>query len=200
MPSPIGEAYVSLEDLKFYLTIDVETYDSVMIDALDSASREVERLTNRQFNLADTETARRFKASDYFSVDVDDFVPSETMIVETARTSAGPWRVVSSGYDSYPLDGIVNGQTGWPCYQLKSVDRRPVFDRWVRLTAQWGWTDVPAPVRQACMVIAAETFQMKDAPFGVAGSDQFGAILRVRDNEAAKGKLRRYARYPILVG
>ena len=68
------------------------------------------------------------------------------------------------------------------------------------MTAKWGWEAVPEAVRQATVIIAAETFQLKDAPFGTAGMDQFGNIYHVRDNRIAAGKLARYCRRRIPAG
>jgi hypothetical protein len=48
--------------------------------------------------------------------------------------------------------------------------------------------------------MAAETFQLKDAPLGVAGMDAFGSALRVRDNAMAASKLAPYVRDRFLVG
>jgi hypothetical protein len=47
--------------------------------------------------------------------------------------------------------------------------------------------------------MAGATFQLKDSPFGVAGSDQWGTI-RVKDNLMAQNKLSRYVVDRILVG
>jgi hypothetical protein len=46
-------------------------------------------------------------------------------------------------------------------------------------------------------MLAEETFKMKDAPFGVAGFSDFGAV-RVRDNPKVMSLLNRYIRTPIL--
>jgi hypothetical protein len=63
----------------------------------------------------------------------------------------------------------------------------------VRDTARWGWTAVPAPVKEATLALAEETFKMKDAPFGVAGMGEFGAI-RVRANPRIVTMLSPYVR------
>jgi hypothetical protein len=69
----------------------------------------------------------------------------------------------------------------------------------LQVTARWGWTAVPAAVKQACLILASETFRLKGAPFGVANMDQFGPI-RVRDNPMAQKKLMPYALDPVMVG
>lgn len=61
----------------------------------------------------------------------------------------------------------------------------------VRVTGTWGWDAVPTVVREAALILAEETFKLKDAPFGVAGFGEFGAV-RVRDNPKAMRLLARY--------
>lgn len=48
------------------------------------------------------------------------------------------------------------------------------------VTAQHGWSAVPAEVEEACILKAASLFKRKDAPFGVAGFGEFGAVRITR--------------------
>jgi hypothetical protein len=107
----------------------------------------------------------------------------------------------------FPHNGIVNGQPSWPFHKIRTTTGLRFFKReWygnlatVRVTAKWGWPSVPAPVHQACLILAAETFQIKDAPLGVAGAGSFGAVIKVSDNRMVATKLMRYTRSPVLVG
>ncbi|MFH8405571.1 head-tail connector protein [Streptomyces sp. NPDC018019] len=195
----MSEPYASLADLKSYMSIEQDMYDDVLIQALDSASREIELHCNRQFNKDVTASSREFDADNRRWVHVDDFWTPTGLVVETGPGFSVTW--ATTDYRLRPLNGVVDGQPGWPFSKLvPSGMGRYRFDRYgVRVTAKWGWVAVPAPVKQACLIMAAETFQIKDAPFGVAGMDQYGAI-RVRDNRMAQTKLRRYCRDPIPVG
>jgi hypothetical protein len=208
----LGDPYVGLEGLKDYLKIPENKIndDDALMDAITSASGEIERTCNRQFNRAETATARRYAPSrSGTKVKVDDFYTTDDLVVEVDVNGDGTWTVVEeTSYEVYPANGVSRGQTGWPYYEIHLIDvwapvrriDRVTFRPTVRVTAKWGWEEVPAPIRQACTIMAAETFQLKDAPFGVAGSDQFGNVLRVRDNRIAAGKLARYVRDRIPVG
>jgi hypothetical protein len=46
-------------------------------------------------------------------------------------------------------------------------------------------------VHEACLIVASETVKLRDAPFGVAGYGDYGAI-RVRNNPMAMGMLAPY--------
>jgi hypothetical protein len=209
----LGDPYATLAELKDYLKIPVDktSLDEALGDALASATAEIERHTNRQFNKTTSATARVFEPTSWRGADVDDFWTVSGLVVETDSGGVGTFDTTwtSADYELLPFNGIVNGQPGWPFNELRSVGglffpkygKQPFRRKAVlRVTAQWGWDAVPAPVHQSCLIMAAETFRIKDAPFGVAGSDQFGTVLRVRDNKMACTKLHRYVRNPVLVG
>lgn len=203
----LGDPYVDLGRLKDYLKIKPEKIeqDDNLQDAINSASGEIEKHCNRQFNQVDTASARVYEPADAYTVAVDDFWDLTGLVVEVDTNDDGTFATVvpSSDYEVYPRNGVVDGQAGWPYYELQFVNALPCYNRRkgiVRVTAKWGWAAVPEAVRQATVIIAAETFQLKDAPFGTAGMDQFGNIYHVRDNRIAAGKLARYCRNRIPAG
>ena len=49
----------------------------------------------------------------------------------------------------------------------------------------------PAAVKQASLIAAADLFRLKDAPFGIAGYGEFGAV-RVTANPRVMSLLKRY--------
>ncbi|MFJ4828397.1 hypothetical protein ACIP79_00425 [Streptomyces sp. NPDC088747] len=204
----LGDPYATLVQLKAYMKgslDDVTMYDAVLTDALDSVSREIEKHCHRQFNKADLATVRDFEPDDIFTiadsetfehwVAVDDFWDSTGLVV-----SSGGALWSASDFKLRPRNGIVDGQPGWPYNEIHAASRQMRFaaSSDVTVTAKWGWPSVPAPVRQACLILTSETFQIKDAPFGVAGLDQFG-VIRVRENRMAAAKLAPYVRDPLQV-
>jgi hypothetical protein len=61
----------------------------------------------------------------------------------------------------------------------------------IQITGTWGWPAVPPPVSQACLVLSAQWFKEKDAPFGVAGVSDFG-VVKVQTNPWVTELLRPY--------
>lgn len=208
----IGDPYVTLAELKDYLFgsehVANTGNDMALTSALESATSEIERHCNRQFNAASSATARVYAPDTAHLVHVDDFHTTTDLVVEVDSSGDGSFSTVvpASSYELYPYNGVVDGQPGWPYQRIRLVGGTRFPSLWnrrtgtVRVTAQWGWTTVPAPVQQACLIMAAETFKMRDAPFGVAGMDQFGALFRVRDNRIAAAKLARFVKNRIMVG
>lgn len=195
----LGDPYATLAKLKSYLSITDTVDDAEATDALDSVSREIEQFTKRQFNKQVTATARLFGREAILRgvAWVDDFHTITDLVIATDDGDDGAYSEVwtSSEFELEPLNGIVNGETGWPFYRIRPLNGQR-FPTWVdraplRVTAQWGWNAVPAPVRQACLILASETLKLKDAPFGVAGFGDMG-VVRVRDNPMAAKKLMSY--------
>lgn len=199
----IGDPYITLTELKAYMQgmkLSQDNFDGLLNSAINSSSEEIEQHCNRQFNKTTSASARTYIPDSSEFVNVADFHTATGLVVEVDWSDTGTFETwPASDYTLLPLDGVVSDQPGWPFWKIAPKRRSLPCHGKVRVTAQWGWTEVPAPVKQAALIMAAETYKLKDAPFGVAGFDAFGQI-RVRDNAMAASKLRRYVRDPILVG
>lgn len=200
-----GDPYATLADLKTYLSMqEDDRFDASLTQALESVSDEIEQHCNRQFNKVTVASTRIFEVDNHRQVVIDDFWTVTDLVIQYDQGNTGSYTVLSStDFELHPLNGVVSGQTGWPYNKIVPAGSGssfvPVRSGRLKVTAQWGWNAVPSPVKQACLIMAGATFQIKDAPFGVAGSDQWGSI-RVRDNQMAQTKLNRYVVDRILVG
>ncbi|MFF5973738.1 hypothetical protein ACFY7C_19635 [Streptomyces sp. NPDC012769] len=203
---------MQLSDFKAYLVgrenANLTGQDANLIDALNSASREIESHCRRQFNDAGSVTAREFRPDMARSARVDDFSTTAGLVVKLDTNLDGTFAttLTSAQYELSPANGIVDGVPGWPYCRIRLTDNSISFpysassgrERVLQVTARWGWTEVPEPVRAACRIMAAETWKLKDAPLGVSGLDEFGAVIRVRQNKLAASKLAPYARRLLL--
>lgn len=199
-PGPI--TYASLPELKAYIGVTTTTTDVQIQDSLETASRWIDRFCNRSFGLTNTATARVF--SDYTcSVDIDDLWTTTGLVVKTDTAGDGTYAttLASTNYRVEPTNGIVDGESGWPYYRLILVNTYPVASQfpWLQVTAKWGWSAVPGPVKTGCLLLASETLKLaREAPFGVAGFNGFGQV-RIRDNPRVESMLQPYRRDPVLV-
>lgn len=205
----LGGNYATSTELKGYLGVPASdtTDDTQLTDALNTVSREIEKFCHRQFNDAGSATARVFYPDSNCLTRVDDFSTGSGLIIKTDTAGDGTYATTwaSTDYQLEPLNGVVDGESGWPYWTIRAVGTQRFSCLWtattiapLQVTARWGWTAVPASVKQACLILASETFRLKGAPFGVAGMDQFGPI-RVRDNPMAAKKLAPYVRDAVLV-
>jgi len=198
--------YCTTAELKGYLGHTTDTVDDTQLaDCITTASRAVDHYCGRKFSGDSNATARIFVPKDWEIVITDDFQSTSGLIVaiDTSDTGAFLTTVDSTRYELEPFNQIVDGESGWPYYQIRSLFCE--FQPWnyrkgnVQVTAKWGWAAVPQPVKQATIYLALETFKLKGSPFGVANFDQFGPI-RVRDNPKVMAMLAPYRRDPVLVG
>lgn len=204
----LGDPYATLDELKTRLRIGLSdtSDDSALSSALLVASRAVDKACNRQFNDAGTVSARVFRTNDWYRAEVDDFSTTTGLIIQSDEADDGQFEVTWQAgldYQLEPLNGIVDGEPGWP-YWIICATESNYFVKWARwaqlqVTARWGWAAVPAAVKEATLIVAEETFKLKDAPFGVAGFGEYGAV-RVRNNPMAWNLIAPYRRDPILVG
>jgi hypothetical protein len=200
--SPAAPTYASMAEFKAYIGLTDTVDDAKLQDALVSASRGIEHFCGRAFWPSLTATARVFQPRSSWLAVVDDFWTTTGLIVKLDSSDSGVFSttLTSADYSLEPFNGVVDGEQGWPYYRLVAVNRswpcgsRPSLE----ITAKWGWSQTPGPVKRACVIMAEETFKLKDSPFGVGGYGQFG-IIRVRDNPMAARMLAPYQLNPVLM-
>lgn len=206
----LGQPYISALELKQYLNIDETkaSYNLRLEDAVNSASREIDQFCGRQFNRTETASARVYEPLSRGWVGTDDFYTTEDLVIDWTGTGGdGVYTVVTTGeYILMPYNGVVDGSPGWPYNKIRTyANVFPFYGKGrphglVRVTAKWGWATVPPAIRQAAFLLGAQTFKLADAPFGVAGFDQAGSVVRVRDLPQVASKLNRFVSTPVLVG
>lgn len=202
----LGDSYATVQELKDYIALNKPTdHLTNLEEALATASREIDRHCERQFNNTPDASARVFRPKGLKLVTLDDFYTTDDLIIETDPGDSGTFSNIwtPSDYELEPLNGIVNGEFGWPYFRIRAVGNK-VFPAnneraSLRVTAKWGWSDVPAPVKRATLVIASEMFKLKDTPFGVAGYGEYGPV-RVKNSPIAMRLLAPYRLRPVKVG
>lgn len=206
----LGDAYATTSELENRLHGEGEVNLSVAFDtdelqaALDTASSGINGVCGRQFNKTTTASPRRFYPDTCGRVEVADFHTTTGLIIETDTADDGSFATVwdAADYELMPLDGIVDDEPGWPYNEIIAMGAREFSltarRASVRVTAQWGWASIPDPVHTACLIAAVEIWKLKDTPFGVAGTSEWGTI-RVRENPFVMKMLNRYIRTQVLV-
>ena len=179
----LGDAYVSTAELKAHANVQDADDDAALARVTVAVSRSIERYCGRQFNDAGTVSARVYHpatSGDY--VAVDDFSTTTGLVVKSDTASDGTYATTlsASNYSAWPFNGVVDGQTGHPYREIRvhtgqglRQNNRPS----VQVTAQWGWTAVPADVKEAALIQAARVFGRKYSHNGVIGFGDF--VVRV---------------------
>lgn len=209
----LGDPYASLAEFRDWLNIAAGSHtsdDQRRLNALNSVTRAIERICGRQFNNTEgVASARVYKPEDLRHCKVDEFYTLEGVTLATDPGGTGDFTQLwdlTQDVELLPFNGVVGGQEGWPFRKLRAC-KGLYFPKYVgtpyrreavvQLSAPWGWAQVPSDVKEATLIVSAETLKLKDAPFGVAGTTQFGTVIRVRQNGVAMGMLAPYIREPI---
>lgn len=155
-------------------------------DAIDGASRWIDKLCGRRFyldgTLATDVTARSYRPYSDCGCYVDDISSTTNLVVKTDPGDSGTytdtWNAID--YELLPRNGIGPNQvSGWPYYEVIAVGARsfPLGRRaGVQVTARWGWAAVPDDIAMACLRLAQFVFRTEDSPLGVAAISDMGAI------------------------
>lgn len=179
----LGDPYVTAEELKTDFNIADFDDETVIEAAVNAASSWVNAHCGRQFNAAASATARVFYPRNRTFVEVDDISTTSGLVIKTDPNDDGTFETTwtSSDYQLEPLNGVHNGETGWPYREIRAVASEwfPIGnDRAsVEVTATWGWAAVPSPVKRATAIMAAKIYKRRDSAEGVlAGFGDFGPV------------------------
>jgi hypothetical protein len=168
---------VSLEEVYDFCKIDRDrTQDeAIMESARVAAEAMVRNTTHRTFEKRTAATARKFMAVNPFTVWVDDFWTLTDLVVKTDDDGDGTFETTwaAGDYELHPLNGILAGVDA-PYFRVEAVANRcfPIYkDRpaAVQVTAQWGWDEIPEPVRFATLILAAANERVRDLVRGDGG-------------------------------
>lgn len=175
--------YCTVDDVRGQLTDISSKLDSAPIErAINATSRAIDQHCNRRFWKDTAPVARVFEAIDSHVLSVNDIASSSGLAVAVDSAGDGTFSTTwaSTDYQLKPLNADADGgayswseiaTTGGVCFPWFRNGRPGV-----RVTAAWGWSQVPDQVTSAAILKAVSLFMRKDAPFGVAGFNEFGPV------------------------
>ena len=179
--------YCTVNELKSALRISVgDTVDDALLDnCIGAASRLIDGYCNRQFWAYSSATVRVYQANTEYVCDIDDIYSTSGFILKTSTFADGNFDVTwaTTDYQLEPLNGVLDGLT-WSYNKLRAigdylfptVNANYGEQALVQVTALFGWTSIPEPIKQACIIQSSRIFKRYDSPLGVAGFGDIGAI------------------------
>lgn len=162
--------YITLTELKDLIDVG-DTVDDVFLSLVPSTvSRAVDRATLRQFGVVSTVEERTYRvrysrSRGTWRVIIDDLQTTTGLVMPNTSYVLGPENNVLKG-KPWTYADFTEDPTG-------DVECR------TSITALWGWTEVPDAVRLASFLQGNRWSSRKDSPFGIAGSPDQGAELRL---------------------
>lgn len=174
-------AYVLLADLKAFVGITDAVDDATLTRALAAAEAQIDTYTGRKFSADASPVVRYYTAQDPSTVLIDDVQTTTGLVVKTDETGDGVFEKTWTIDTDFRLGPYNAAADSGPWNYLATVGskRWPTATRAVEVTAKYGFTAVPAPIQQAALIQAAFLWKRKDAPFGIAGSAEYGSELRI---------------------
>lgn len=172
--------------------------DSEILLACQGASREIDNICGRYFWRGTAtrtyvpDQPRKQKIDDIVSVTSLKVDQDGDGVYEDTWTSGTDYRLTpynpAAAGITWPYTGFrATGSKTLP----QSVTGQP--EDVIQITGVFGWPAVPDDVKQAALIAAADLFKMKDAPFGIAGINELGA-MQVRGNAKIMALLDGYVR------
>lgn len=195
--------YVGPEELKDRLGQVDSATDSIVESVCLATSRWIDRYCGRHFfRMTDVRT---FQPNNLWLLATDDIVSVTSLKIDT--DGDGVYEQVWTQNVNYQLriaenqfNQMATGEAK-PFTQVQVIGGSNFFpfiwpyvhlDR-VQISGVFGWPQVPPAVTQAALIIAADWFKLKDAPWGVAGIADLG-VIRVQSNPWIHEQLRPYCR------
>lgn len=152
--------------------------------AVEAASRAVDEWCSRRFWTDTVATARYFTAQEGETtlLPVDDFSVTTGLVVKTDDDWDGvyenTWTLNSrSGPYGFMVEPDNAAVLGLPFCRLHAIANSfPTGSQGIQVTALWGWASVPAPITEACLLLASRYYKRKDTPFAAMGTQETGFI------------------------
>jgi hypothetical protein len=192
----IVNGYCTLSGLKSFVGIGDGNDDTLLEESVEAASRQIDAFCGRIFYADTNATPRKYFTTDPYRLRVDDFYTLTGLVVKYDDDDDGTYEttVVAANYQLLPLNSVAGGILTTPFYIVDLIASST--NQWpldlssnranAEITAKWGWSAVPEPIRQAALMLSSELFAMRNAPLGIAGVGDFGVVNIQQNREVTR--------------
>jgi|TARA_R110000764_G_scaffold99745_1_gene184506 hypothetical protein len=175
----ITNGYCTLAQIKTSAGISDNVDDELLELAVESASREIDGATERQF--FQTSATRIYTPRDSYITQIDDLVSLTALKTSTAADTVFDETWSATDYQLEPLNGLAGG-IPTPSNTIRAIgDYAFPIDggsATVEVTGTFGFNEVPTAITQATVILGLRIFKRNDSPLGVLGFGDIG-IIRV---------------------
>lgn len=184
--------YCTVQDLRDQLgDAGTSLPTSLLERAVNASSRAIDNHCHRHFWLDTGVATRTYMVEDPWAVYVDDIGTRSGLIVKvgtdginfpTTLTSGTQFILEPRNADQYATASY-GAYAFWQIRMVGTAFPTPSCNLpTLQVTARFGWSAVPDDITEACIIKASSLFKRKDAPFGVAGFTEFGAVRITRSD------------------
>lgn len=152
--------------------------EAAALAMLTAASRMVEEYTGREFATTSSET-RYYTPLSGTVCEVDDCRSVSALYTDVSGSRDYGVTWATTDYDLLPFGADAHDRpfTEIALAPLGRYEFTPGLAKSVKLTAVFGWPEVPAPVIEAVMIEAGRMLAQTQSPSGVVASAELGRFL-----------------------
>lgn len=184
--------YCTLAEARAQLRVTdaLDTGDDAAISAaITAASRAIDYECNRQFGSVSPAVARYYSGDSQLMLEcgpalaIDDLMTTTSLVIATDLANDGLYSTtmtLGTDVELWPYNAAADAR---PWTHLVLTPRATTYFPWTRrgikVTAQYGWSSVPAVVKSACLIQTARFFLRRDSAYGMAGSPDLATEARL---------------------
>lgn len=171
----ITNGYCTLDEFKTRADIVGSTDDTMLETMIEAASRMIDGWCGRSF-YEDTAQTR------YYTPEAFDVLalPDDLVSITTLKTDEDADRVYETTWTTDDYDLEPNTAPYQRIYPSLIGDYMfPTHRKAVQIVGTFGYSAVPHAVREACLLQTMRLYKRKDAPFGVAGTQDAGQLQTI---------------------
>jgi len=180
---PITNGYATLAEVKSALRISDNDDNERLESAIQRASRWIDSKTGRFFyQQAGTFD---FVCQNPYRIRIVDLATSAGLVVTSDDNNdnsfSGTWTINTD----FRLEPTEAPAFGLPFNFLYAQESEWIQDTRVRVNGTFGFPAIPDPIKEACVLLSIRLYKRPDAPLGVAGFGDMGAVMvRGTDSDA----------------
>lgn len=198
----MANEYATVGDVKAAASLEGESFaDPEIQRALTAASRGLDNLCSRRFYPDDDALqVRYYTPYDACTLSIDDLIALTSLASgDGDGTFATSW-TLNTDFVLEPLNAAADGR---PWDRVTVTGRGhglPSGQRTVKITGQFGWSDVPPGIKEATIILAIKLVKrVREAPFGVVGVGLDSAMRIARSDPDVMFLVGEYIKNPVVV-
>jgi len=180
----IVNGYATLAQVKAALRLTDTVDDTLIENAIESASRRIDGYTSRWFYKTAQTPVQVYPATLYECGTLND-IANTSVTVKIDSVGDGSYATTWIQGQQYQLEPLNAGLSGKPYRRIVAINgfNFPVaVDKpLVQVTAQWGWNAIPSDVTQAAILLSMRQFARLNAALGVVGFADMAMQVRAVD-------------------
>ena len=175
----ITNGYTTLEEYKDRFDVGDHDDDSDIESVITAVSRSIDSICGQRFFTTAADETR------YFSAEWRDWLrlPERIVSINTLKTDNDNDRVyenswLTTDYDLMPFNATLDGEP------FRWIEKTPNGDfafpkgiqKGVEIDGKFGWSSIPVPVVEACLLASHRLMARRNSPYGVSGTAALGNL------------------------